>query len=280
MKKRFAVIGYPLKHTMSPFIHNRMFKLNNIEAEYEAILTPPEKLSDTVAVLREYDGFNITIPHKESMLGLADELSDSALTYGAVNTVANKNGRLIGYSTDAEGFASALELESIPLSGKVLILGCGGVSRTIATECLRHGCEVTLAARKKSMHKAFALRDEFKNQLNKNAFCIAIEDICESYDLAVNGTPVGMYPNVGESVLNENQLKNVKYVFDSVYNPENTALVSLARSLGIKAISGMGMLVMQAARAEEHWLGVTFRNEDMKQLIADSNDEMRRIFGE
>jgi len=280
MKKRFGVIGFPLKHTMSPFIHNRMFALNNIQGEYEAILTPPEKLKDTVAALKEYDGFNITIPHKESMLELVDELSESALTYGAVNTALKKAGRLIGYSTDAEGFVSALELENIPLSGRVLILGCGGVSRTIATECLLRGCDVTLAARKQSMHKAFALRDYLKNKFSKKTTCIAIEDICENYDLAVNGTPVGMYPNVGESVLSEAQLKNVKYLFDSVYNPENTAIVTLARCLGVKAISGMGMLVMQAAKAQEHWLGVTFKNEDMKQLIADSNDEMRRIFGE
>ena len=280
MKKRFAVIGYPLKHTMSPFVHNRMFELNNIKGEYEAILTPPEKLTDTIATLREYDGFNITIPHKESMTKLVDELSESALIYNAVNTVANKNGRLIGYSTDAEGFAAALELENIPLSGRVLILGCGGVSRTIATECIRRGCEVTLAARKQSMHKAVTLSNDLKNKFSKSTDCIASEDICESYDLAVNGTPVGMYPNKNESVLSENQLKNIKYVFDSVYNPENTALVNLARSLGIKAVSGMGMLVMQAAKAEEHWYGATFKKEDMKQLIADANDEMRRIFGE
>ena len=280
MKKRFAVIGYPLKHTMSPFIHNRMFRLNGLEGEYDAILTPPEKLNETVALLREYDGFNITIPHKESMLSLVDELSDSAVTYGAVNTVANKNGRLIGYSTDAEGFASALEVENIPLSGKVLILGCGGVSRTIATECLLRGCEVTLAARKQSMHKAFALSDDFKKNLNKNTSCIAIQDIRESYDLVINGTPIGMYPNMEVSVLNEAQLKNVKYLFDSVYNPENTALVRLARSLGIKAVSGMGMLVMQAAKAQEHWYGATFKKDAIKQLIADSNDEMRRIFSE
>lgn len=280
MKKRFAVIGYPLKHTMSPFIHKRMFALNKLDGEYEAILTPPEKLKDTVALLKNYDGFNITIPHKESMLKLVDELSESALTYGAVNTVANKKGRLIGYSTDAEGFASALKIENIPLGGKVLILGCGGVSRTIATECLLCGCEVTLAARRQSMHKAFALSETFKESINKNIDCVVIDDICGEYDLAVNGTPVGMYPNMDESVLNENQLKNIKYVFDSVYNPENTALVKLARLMGIKAVSGMGMLVMQAAKAQEHWYGATFKNEDIKELIADSNYEMRRIFSE
>ena len=280
MKMRFAVIGFPLKHTMSPFIHKRMFALNNIDAEYEAILTPPEKLAETVALLKNYNGFNITIPHKESLLGLVDEPSPSALTYGAVNTVKNKNGKLIGYSTDAEGFSAALELENIPISGRVLILGCGGVSRTIATECINRGCDVTLAARKQSMHKAFALSEDLKNRFNKNTTCIAIEDICENYDLAVNGTPVGMYPKTNDSVLNKNQLKNIKYLFDSVYNPENTALVSLAKSLGVKAISGMGMLVMQAAKAQEHWFGVTFKKEDMKNLIADANEEMRRIFSE
>ena len=280
MKMRFAVIGFPLKHTMSPFIHKRMFALNNIDAEYEAILTPPEKLTETVALLKNYKGFNITIPHKESLLGLVDEPSPSALTYGAVNTVKNKNGKLIGYSTDAEGFSAALELENIPISGRVLILGCGGVSRTIATECINRGCEVTLAARKQSMHKAFALSEDLKNRFNKNTTCIAIEDICEGYDLAVNGTPVGMYPKTNDSVLNKNQLKNIKYLFDSVYNPENTALVSLAKSLGVKAISGMGMLVMQAAKAQEYWLGVTFKKEDIKNLITDANEEMRRIFSE
>ena len=280
MKMRFAVIGFPLKHTMSPFIHKRMFALNNIDAEYEAILTPPEKLTETVALLKNYNGFNITIPHKESLLGLVDEPSPSALTYGAVNTVANKNGKLIGYSTDAEGFSAALELENIPISGRVLILGCGGVSRTIATECINRGCEVTLAARKQSMYKAFALSEDLKNRFNKNTTCIAIEDICEGYDLAVNGTPVGMYPKTNDSVLNKNQLKNIKYLFDSVYNPENTALVSLAKSLGVKAISGMGMLVMQAAKAQEYWLGVTFKKEDIKNLITDANEEMRRIFSE
>lgn len=280
MKKHFAVIGYPLEHTMSPFIHNRMLSLNNLQGEYEAILTPPENLKDTVIRLKKYDGFNITIPHKEAMLALVDELDASALTYGAVNTVAKKGNKLVGYSTDAEGFSAALALESIPLSGKVLILGCGGVSRTIATECLIRGCEVTLAARKQSMHKAFSLRDDLKTRLHKNTSCIAIEDICDSYDLAVNGTPVGMYPKTNESVLNENQLKNIKYVFDSVYNPENTALVKLARSLGITAISGMGMLVMQAGKAEYYWYGASFKNEDMKQLIADANNEMRRLFCE
>lgn len=280
MKKRFAVIGYPLEHTMSPFIHKRMLELNNIDGDYEAILTHPDCLNATTEMLKSYDGFNVTIPHKEAMLSIVDVKTDSALLYGAVNTVVQKNGKFTGHTTDADGFAAALELENIPLKGRVLILGSGGVSRTIATECIKRGCEVTVAIRPSSVKKAEQLYNDLKTIFNKEIKIIDINDICESYDLAVNGTPVGMYPKINESPLTANQLKNIKYLFDSVYNPENTALVSLARSLGIKAISGMGMLVMQAAKAQSLWLGVTFKKEDILKLIADANEEMRRIFSE
>lgn len=278
--EKYAVIGYPLGHTMSPFIHSRMFCLSGINATYEAILTPPDQLEKTVDKLKNYNGFNITIPHKEALIPLVDELGESAKIYKAVNTVHNKNGYLLGYSTDAEGFVSALALEDIPLSGKVLICGAGGVSRTIATECMRHGCDVTIATRPAGMDRAIRLCDDLKERFMKGATCITPDDICGDYDLAVNGTPVGMHPKTDESVLNEKQLKNIKYVFDSVYNPENTALVNLAKNMGIKAISGMGMLVMQAAKAQEYWYGATFKKDDMKQLIADANQEMRRLFSE
>ncbi|MEE1026106.1 MAG: shikimate dehydrogenase [Acutalibacteraceae bacterium] len=277
--EKYAVIGYPLGHTMSPFIHNRMFELNGINATYEAILTPPEKLKDTVEMLKKsYNGFNITIPHKEALLSLIDEPTKTAEIYKAVNTVANKNGRLFGYSTDAEGFVAALELEDIPLKGKVLILGGGGVSRTIATECALRGCDVTFAVLPSEIDRAKLLCGDLKERFMKEAICITLEDIKGEYDLAVNGTPVGMYPNTNDSILNENQLKNIKYVFDAVYNPENTKFIGIARSLGIKAVSGMGMLVMQAAKAQEYWYGATFNKQDMKQLIKDAGDEMRRLF--
>lgn len=280
MKKRFAVIGYPLGHTMSPFIHERMFALNNIDAEYRAILTPPEKLTETVEMLKSFDGFNITIPHKQALIPLVDELHETAEIYRAINTVANRDGKLIGYSTDADGFTAALALEDIPLNGKVLICGSGGVSRTIATECVRYGCDVTFAVQPSDLPSAKALTDDLKERFSKDAAYIALEDITEDYDLAVNGTPVGMHPNTDASVLTEEQLKHVKYLFDAVYNPENTKLITTARALGIKAVSGMSMLVMQAAKAEEHWYGATFKKEDMKQLVADANLEMRKLFNE
>ena len=263
---------------MSPFIHKRLFELSGINGEYEAISTPPDRLAETVLNLKKYDGFNITIPHKQSVIPLLDELGPSAEIYGAVNTVANKNGKLIGHSTDADGFTAALELEGISLKGKVLICGCGGASRTIATECLRAGCLVTFAVRKSSIETAKQPSNELSERFNCSVKAILLDNINEKYDIAVNGTPVGMHPHTDDSILTNEQLKNISFVFDAVYNPENTKLVQNAKKLGVKAISGMGMLVMQAAKAHEHWYGARFDKEDMKQLITKANDEMRRLF--
>lgn len=278
MKKRFAVIGHPLGHTMSPFIHERMFQLSGIVGTYEAIATPPDRLSETVEMLKSYDGFNITIPHKQTIIPLLDELGESAEIYRAVNTVANQNGRLIGHSTDADGFTAALALEDIPLCGHVLICGAGGVSRTIATECIRAGCQITFAVQESDLPTAEALCRELIDRFSAPVSCKPLSSVSEAYDLAVNGTPVGMYPHTDAAILTEAQLANIPYLFDAVYNPENTRLVTLARSVGAKAISGMGMLVMQAAKAQEHWYGAHFEKEDMRRLVADANAEMRRLF--
>lgn len=278
MKKRFAVIGYPLGHTMSPFIHERMFALSHVDASYEAISTPPDQLAETVENLRAYDGFNITIPHKQAIIPMLEELGESAEIYRAVNTVANRDGRLIGHSTDADGFTAALALEDIPLSGHVLVCGAGGVSRTIATECIRSGCQITFAVQEADLASAEGLCRELSQRFSAKVSCKPLAEVNEGYDLAVNGTPVGMYPNTDAAVLTEAQLKNIPYLFDAVYNPEDTKLVQLARSVGAKAISGMGMLVMQAAKAQEHWYGAVFEKEAMRQLVADANAEMRRLF--
>lgn len=279
MQKHFAVIGHPIGHTMSPFLHKKMFSLRKIDATYEALPIPPEELKASIPLLKTYDGFNVTIPHKESVLKFMSQLGESATLYRAVNTVVNRDGLFIGHSTDAEGFTAALELEDIPLKGSVLICGSGGVSRTMATECLRAGCKVTFAVRPTSLPKAGLLAEELGKRFNTVVCCLSLLDITGEYDLAINGTSVGMHPHSDATVLTENQLKKISYVFDAVYNPENTKLVDLARKVGVKkAISGMGMLVLQAAKSEEHWLGVTFTKQEILELISQANAEMRRIF--
>lgn len=280
MKKRYAVIGYPLGHTMSPFIHNRLFSLSGISALYEAIETPPENLNQTIDLLKKYDGFNITIPHKSAVLPFLNEVTPEGALYGAVNTVKVCGDRLIGHSTDAEGFLGALSIAGIPLKGDVLILGCGGASRTIATECLKKGLNITLAVRQSSKAKATALITELEARFGKRVHCTDILAPVGEFSLAVNCTPVGMHPTPDESPLTAAQLKNIACVFDAVYNPEDTTLIKTARALGKKAVSGMGMLVMQAAKAHEFWYGATFSEQDILRLIKDANHEMRRLFNE
>ncbi len=279
MKKHFAVIGYPLGHTMSPFIHARLFALQGIDATYEAISTHPDSLAETVAYLKtNFDGFNITIPHKQTILPFLDEWGETAKLYRAVNTVAIQNGRLIGHSTDADGFAAALSLSDIPLTGSVLICGAGGVARTIATECLRRGCSVTFAVQPSDLVGATALAEELQLKYQQPVYSLPLSQVNGVYNLAVNGTPVGMFPKTNASPLTEAQLANISFVFDAVYNPEHTRLVQYANAMGKTAVSGMSMLVMQAAKAQEHWFGSSFNKEDMKQLVADANAEMRRLF--
>ena len=155
--KRYAVIGHPIGHTMSPFIHKRLFDLAQIDAEYTKMDIAPEDLAQEYErTLKQLDGYNITIPHKQSIIPLLDSLDDKAALYGSVNTVSNAGGKSKGYTTDPDGFIKAIEAAGIALDGRIMILGCGGwrsgtspSSSPCAVRALeRQGCSaLTLRAR-------------------------------------------------------------------------------------------------------------------------------------
>ena len=158
MSKKYAVIGHPIGHTMSPFIHKRLFELSGIDAEYTVVDIEPENFErDYRNILKKLDGYNITIPHKQRVIPFLDKIDDKAEMYGSVNTVANIDGVSKGYTTDPDGFLKALGYASIPLSGNVVILGCGGVARTMAYEALLKNAALKFAVREKSIGKAKAL---------------------------------------------------------------------------------------------------------------------------
>ena len=135
--EQYTLIGQPLGHSMSPFIHERLFSMAGREASYTLTDIAPEHLEGKEPYLRSLQGFNITIPHKMAIIPIVDELDESAKRYNSVNCVANQNGKLIGYNTDCDGFT--MSVKEYPMDGKVLLIGCGGVGRMIATEALRHG---------------------------------------------------------------------------------------------------------------------------------------------
>lgn len=280
MKQNYAVIGHPIGHTMSPFIHKSLFKLQGIEIEYSALDIHPDALSAEISgILGGLRGYNVTIPHKEAIIPLLDSVDDSALKYNAVNCVLRRDGKTYGCSTDAYGFTQALKANNVPLSGRVLVVGAGGAARTLAREASDAGCDLTIAVRADDLIKAEELKIWLTDNGGRVSVC-EIKNISGEFDLCVNATPVGMYPKTDAMVLTEAQLRNCKALFDAVYNPEKTLLIKTAEGLGIKTVGGMAMLVWQAVKAHEFWYGAEFKTADIEEIIAAANREMERIFYE
>ncbi len=277
-KKHFAVIGHPIGHTMSPFIHRELFRLNGIDGEYTTEDIQPDALDREIPrLLRELDGFNVTIPYKSAVIPYLDSIEGVAEEYGSVNTVrcADRSGR----TTDPTGFVRALGAAGIELSGEVCVLGAGGVSRVFAGEAARAGCEVTFGVLESDKASAERIIEDIRK--HHPEFRANVKDIGGlegGYDLLINATPVGMYPRTNAMPIAKEVLGRSKAVFDAVYNPENTELIKAARELGCKAQGGMPMLVWQAAAAQEIWLGVKFESEEVVKVITSATEYMNENF--
>lgn len=274
--KRFCLIGHPLGHSMSPFIHGELFRLNNIDASYELRDIPPERLGGEFEELRRYDGFNVTIPHKLGIIPMLDSLSDRAELFGAVNTVEFRGAEAVGNNTDCIGFLRSLDMAGMNLIGRVLVCGAGGVSRMFAFESAMAGAQVTLAVRQNGLEKAERIKLEMGEKLGAECKIITLDEVCGGYDLLINGTPVGMYPDSGGSVVPESVVADCGAVFDAVYNPLDTTLVKYAKRHGIRQTNGLPMLVWQAAVAQEIWLGASFTNAQISSVISAAEKEMNR----
>lgn len=276
--KTYAIIGYPLGHTLSPNIHERLFKLSGKEANYKKMEIPPEELKNKYSDLSELGGFNITIPHKVPIIDYCDRLDDGAARYGSVNCIKNGEEK-VGYNTDVLGFTKSIALLGASLSSKVLLIGCGGVGRMMAIETALNSGDLTIAVLKQDEALVNAVISEIKNmkpdaEVNVvfiGGSVLSLSDLGDKtdFDLLINASPVGMYPKVEFMPCDEDVLKGVKTVFDVVYNPRDTLLVRTATKHGVKAMSGMAMLVLQAVAAHEIWNGSVFNEEDIKLLISD-----------
>ena len=278
--KRFALIAHPAGHTMSPFLHGRLFAFRNEAASYGSADIPPSGLAAAVPRLRPLSGFNVSIPYKRAIIPMLDGCDEKAAAIGSVNTVKNENGRLTGYTTDGEGFRRALEFAGQGISGKTAVLGAGGAARAIVFEALRAGGEVTVAARPHSLEAAHALAaDAGKKIPGARVSACLISELRGKRDLLVNATPAGMYPQTNGCAANAELVENSACVFDAVYNPCVTEFLSLAKALGKPAVGGTGMLVCQAAASEEIWLGAHFSDSELLELCAETALETRKKFG-
>lgn len=274
--KRYGLLGFPLRHTMSPPIHQRLFELEGVsDFDYTLKEYSPEELSEKISDVLALDGFNITIPHKVEIIKYIDELADSAKRYNSVNCVVKKDGRYIGYNTDCDGFLRSIEAAGGKLDGTVLQCGCGGVGRMIAIECVRHGAKLTV-----SVPEGFEDTVEpVKEYARANGFSDDIKvvhpnEIEGKFDTLINASPVGMFPKIENCPVTEDMIANCGFVFDVIYNPERTKLMQTAEKHGIKTCGGMAMLVWQAVVAHEIWSGANYSDSDIAKLISDMHKLM------
>lgn len=256
----YGVVGDPIGHSLSPLIHNAAFHHLGLNKVYVPFRVPRGDLASFIdqAHVLGIHGLSVTIPHKEAVIRKLHQVDGAVRGVGAANTVVFHDGRGIGYNTDYRAAMDCLELAFDPhrtqpegsvLAGKsALVLGSGGVSRAIAFGLRRRGADVVVANR----------TSDRAEHLAEQAGCRAVDwSARHSVDAAmlINGTPVGMHPNVDESPFDKLYLKQGMVVFDTVYNPENTLLVKDARSKGCRVVTGVELFVRQAALQFKHFTG-------------------------
>lgn len=275
--EKYTLIGHPLGHSMSPLIHEKLFELRGKAQNYDLTDIAPEDLSSMEDKFRAIKGFNVTIPHKVNIIPQLDEMADSAKRYNSVNCVDNKDGRLIGYNTDCDGFL--LSVKDMPLGGKVLLVGCGGVGRMIAVEAVRHGADLTIAHIPEAQAQAEALCNEIRDSYPEAKLTAVLAgDISGSFDMLINASPVGMYPKTDSCPVSDEVINNCGCAFDVVYNPVETVLVKKFRALGKRAVGGVAMLVYQAVKAHEIWDGDFYSAEEINSVIKAVEDRVNADF--
>jgi len=269
-----AVVANPIKHSISPFIHNSAFEATNTNGVYLAWEVDATELAETVANIRRYQmyGINLSMPYKEQVISYLDQLSEEACLIGAVNTVVNREGTLIGYNTDGKGFFKSLP--SFKISRKRLVLlGAGGAAKAILAQAILDGVsQISVFVRSSSIEKTRPYLEKIQNATGFRVDLFALEDIQElqdsitKADLLVNATSVGMdgssQPIPTSIVLPEKLL-----VADVIYQPFETPFLKWAKEQGNQSINGLGMLLYQAAEAFELWTGKEMPTNQIWELL-------------
>ena len=269
-----AVVANPIKHSISPFIHNRAFEATNTNGVYLAWEVEGTDLAETVANIRRYQmfGINLSMPYKEQVIPYLDQLSEEARLIGAVNTVVNRDGTLIGYNTDGKGFFKSLP--SFKISGKrMVLLGAGGAAKAILAQAiLDRVSQVSVFVRSASMGKTKPYLEKLQHETGFRVDLFALEDAQElqenirKADLLVNATSVGM-DGASQPIPTSIVLPEKLLVADVIYQPFETPFLKWARSQGNHAVNGLGMLLYQAAEAFQLWTDKEMPTDQIWELL-------------
>lgn len=279
----YCVIGDPIEHSLSPFIHNYVFSQMGFKARYEKVHVVSADLPHFVeeSLTRKRPGFNVTIPHKESIMPLLDAVDPAAEHIGAVNTVVNRNGHLTGYNTDVFGCKRALERAGFSSTGKAVLLGAGGAARAAIEALGRMGLsEIVLfdlvRERCQLLHDHFSPLHAMKITIgsfdNKD-----LEKHLRETDLLINATPVGMWPKVHQSPLPcPEYFPEKAMIFDMIYRPMETQLMKDVAEKQAVIVSGLAMLVGQAIAADELYFDCSVPNHLFNKTILEVNNYFKQ----
>ena len=272
LPKIYGVLGYPVKHSFSPPMHNAAFSTLKINAEYRLFEIKPEDLKEFFGSLKEKNiwGLNVTIPHKEKVIPFLDSLSDEARLIGAVNTIRVSANALEGFNTDGEGFLRHLteELGFSPRGKIIAVIGAGGAARAISVYLIK-ALPKKMSVYDIDKNKTSVLVEHLKNNF-KNIEFIAADSIpglnIKDCDLLVNATPIGMIETDPCLVDGKFMHKNI-LVYDLIYNPKETRLLAQAKKVGAKISNGLGMLLYQGMLSFEIWTGQKAPKEVMQKAL-------------
>jgi shikimate dehydrogenase len=263
-----GIFGYPVEHTLSPAMHNAAFKALGLDYCYVPFPVHPDYLKDAVKAIRALNlcGVNVTVPHKEKVMALLDEINEEASFIGAVNTIVNSEGRLIGYNTDGKGFMQSLIESGISVEGKdILIIGAGGASRAISYYLSQKTKTLYLYNRNKN--RAEKLIHDLKKIRNNVTLIENISSI-ERFHIIINATPLGLKKE-DPLPFDTSLLRAEQTVCDLIY--KKTRLLEEASKKGCATLDGLGMLLWQGLFAFELWTGKKPQVEVMRNALMKSN---------
>ncbi|MGB6409249.1 MAG: shikimate dehydrogenase [Planococcus donghaensis] len=266
MKKWYAVIGDPISHSLSPFMHETWFAEHDIDAAYLPIHVEPAQLEKSFEAMKTLgiSGFNITLPHKQSIVPLLGKLEENAMQMNAVNTVNLVGAEYTGSNTDGDGFVRSLLVHSVDKASKVLLIGAGGAARGIAFALKRAGfTDVTIT------NRTYRRAEELAADTNASAITlIESEERLADFAILIQTTSVGLA--TGEALpISLDRVEPETVVADIIYNPLETPFLKKAQEKNCVTVNGVGMFVYQGAIAFEKWTGIEPNTEKMIELITE-----------
>lgn len=271
MQKLFGVIGDPIAQSMSPVMHNQEFQQLGINAHYQPFHILEKDLKTAIEGMKAIgvEGFNVTSPHKTAIMPFLDSIDPLAEAIGAVNTVVRENGGYRGYNTDGTGFLEGLQAawKKDFINEHALIVGAGGAAKAIYNTLLAKGMTHIDICNRSVDNATQLIKDCPYKSVSKALTLSQGEEDLAQYQLVIQTTSIGMYPDIKASPLRLGNLSSTAFVSDIIYNPFETAFIQAAKQRGANTQNGVGMFIYQGAQAFEKWTGITPDIDRMTKIV-------------